>query len=127
MGPVDNKPKKDEEDKAACPVRNADTVTSSQDRLDKRDLERRNSKIPVRQISNGAWWQPAMLLGMQITGWIVGPIIAGLLLGRWLDKKFGTEPWLLLVSMVLAFVITNVGIVREGRRAQQKMEEKDKK
>ena len=90
MGPVDNKQKDDEDNKAA-------------------------------------WWQPAMLLGMQITGWIVGPILVGLLLGRWLDKKFGTEPWLLLVSMVLAFVITNVGIVKEGRRAQQKMEEKDKK
>ncbi len=77
--------------------------------------------------SQAAWWQPGLLLGMQVTGWIVGPIILGLLLGRWLDKKFDTEPWLLLVSLALAFITTNIGILKEGRHAQKKMEEEDKK
>ena len=59
-----------------------------------------------------AWWQPALEVGTQITGWIAAPIILALFIGRWLDKKYDSEPWLFLGSMLLAFIITSIGIAR---------------
>ena len=53
-----------------------------------------------------------MEIGSQITGWVVGPIILSLFLGRWLDNKYQTEPWLFLGCMLTAFIITSIGIAR---------------
>ncbi len=59
-----------------------------------------------------AWYQPAIEIGAQITGWIAGPIILGLFIGRWLDNKYNSEPWMFLGAMMIAFIITSVGIAK---------------
>jgi len=38
-----------------------------------------------------------------IPGFLVVPPVAGALAGLWLDKRFGTAPWLLLVFLLLGF------------------------
>lgn len=38
-----------------------------------------------------------------IPGFLVVPPVVGALAGMWLDKRFGTAPWLLLVFLVLGF------------------------
>ena len=57
-----------------------------------------------------AWWQPALEVGAQITGWVAGPIILALFVGKWLDQRYNSEPWLFIGSMSLAFIITSIGI-----------------
>jgi F0F1-type ATP synthase assembly protein I len=50
-------------------------------------------------------------------------IAIGALGGRWLDEKFGTEPWLLIVGLVLGAVAAYrdlVLLVAEHRRETQK-------
>ena len=38
-------------------------------------------------------------------GWIfLFSILLGLLIGWWLDKKFGTEPWFMLAGLILGVV-----------------------
>jgi F0F1-type ATP synthase assembly protein I len=32
---------------------------------------------------------------------IAVPLLVGVLLGRWLDKRFGTEPWILIAGSLL--------------------------
>jgi F0F1-type ATP synthase assembly protein I len=58
------------------------------------------------------WWQPGLEIFGQITGWIAGPIIISLFLGKYLDNKYGTKPWLFLGLTALAFFITCYGIVK---------------
>jgi ATP synthase protein I len=41
---------------------------------------------------------------LNLGGIIAGCMVAGVLLGYWLDKKFQTEPWLLLAGSVLGIV-----------------------
>ena len=60
------------------------------------------------------WWQPYASLMVDISGWLVGPVIAGLFVGRWLDQKFHTAPWLMLLTLGLAFMVTNVAIMKKG-------------
>ena len=40
--------------------------------------------------------------------------------GRWLDKYFGTEPWLLLLSCALAFALAIYVLVKSARIAAGK-------
>jgi len=58
------------------------------------------------------WWQPGMEIFAQVTGWIAGPIIISLFLGKYLDTKFNTKPWIFLGLTAAAFILTCFGIVR---------------
>lgn len=73
-----------------------------------------NSQVP--------WWQPALLLFIQLSGWIIVPVVAAMFLGKWLDGKYGTEPWLYIASVGCAFVISMVGIIRETRHYSKQIE-----
>ncbi len=73
------------------------------------------------------WWQPGMLLFGRLSGWIAGPIIAALFIGKWLDKKYDSEPWIFLASVGIAFIISSVGIVREAKVVMNKIIEDEKK
>lgn len=73
------------------------------------------------------WWQPGMLLFGRLSGWIAGPIIAALFIGKWLDKKYDSEPWIFLASVGIAFIISSVGIVREAKVVMNKIVEDEKK
>lgn len=73
------------------------------------------------------WWQPAMIIGGQIIGWIAGPLILSLFIGQWLDEKYGSEPKFLLISVGIAFVLSNVGIILNTLKAAKDLEKLDKK
>jgi hypothetical protein len=53
-------------------------------------------------------------------GTLTGGLIVGVLGGRWLDAKFGTDPWLLLAGILvgLAVGLYDVGRVALGRGRQ---------
>ena len=38
-----------------------------------------------------------------IPGFLVVPPVVGVLVGRWLDQRYHTAPWLLLVFLLLGF------------------------
>lgn len=73
------------------------------------------------------WWQPGLVLFMKLSGWIAGPIILGVIVGKWLDKKYGTEPWLFLLIVGIAFFVSMFGIVRDAMKAMREIEEQEKK
>jgi len=79
----------------------------------------------IKEKNKEVWWQPALVIGGEITGWIVGPLILALFLGDWLDKKYASAPKFLLISVGIAFVISNVGIITNTIKAAKKIE-KDK-
>jgi ATP synthase protein I len=44
-------------------------------------------------------------------------VIIGLLFGRWLDDRFGTSPWLMIVFVAFGFAAGIRAVVRGVRRA----------
>lgn len=74
-----------------------------------------------------AWWQPAMVMFLKLSAWIATPIIIALYLGKWLDKEFNTAPWLFLLSMAAAFLISMVGLIKNTLAEYKKIEEQSKK
>lgn len=77
--------------------------------------------------SEAAWWQPAIVMFSRLSGWIIGPILVALFVGKWLDKKYGTEPWLFLISVGIAFAISTFGIVMDAMKELRRIDKEEKK
>ena len=55
---------------------------------------------------------PAIKMFANVSGWIAGPIIIALFVGKWLDKKYDTAPWIFLGLTGIAFLISIFGIMK---------------
>ena len=67
----------------------------------------------TNNLNNGnPWWKPGMEIFIQVSGWIVAPIILALVAGKYLDMRYGTKPVIFLTLAGIGFLITSFGIVR---------------
>ncbi len=73
------------------------------------------------------WWQPGIQLFARLSGWIGGPIILAVFLGKFLDRKYNTEPWLFLVTVGISFVISMVMLIKIGFEEFKKIEKQETK
>jgi len=67
-------------------------------------------------------WAIALRVAFSISGWIAFPVIFGLFLGKWLDKKFGTEPWLFFTTICFCFLVSMYGLVTEAKKEFKRIE-----
>ena len=51
-----------------------------------------------RELKNN-FWAPALGIFGRFSVWIIIPVIFGVFLGTYLDKKFNTEPWIFFISI----------------------------
>lgn len=66
----------------------------------------------------GRWLRPIGLLTAIPFVLLFGPLI-GYFIGDWLDKRFGTEPWLMTIFIVMGFVAAGRevwGLIRRASR-----------
>ena len=75
-----------------------------------------------RQREQESWWKPGFVLFSRLSGWIGGPVILALFVGKWLDQRYHTEPWLFLASVGTAFLLSLAGIVWEAEKAMKEIE-----
>jgi len=54
-------------------------------------------------------------------------VAIGALFGRWLDGKLGTEPWMLLVFLVIGLIAGFRGVLRAVARAEKAAEKADRR
>jgi F0F1-type ATP synthase assembly protein I len=73
------------------------------------------------------WWQPGVVLFTRLSGWIAGPVIIAVFVGKWLDNKYNTAPWLFLLTVGIAFAISMFGIVREAMTELKKIDRENEK
>lgn len=59
------------------------------------------------------WHEPLVVFG-KVSGWVVAPVVIALFLGRFLDKKFDSEPIIFLGLTGFAFLVSCFGIYREA-------------
>lgn len=84
-------------------------------------------KMGQDQPKKKAWWGPALGIFFRFSAWIVFPVLAGLFIGKWLDKKYGTEPWMFIASMAAAFGISIFGLVKSVLAEYQNIERENQK
>ena len=68
------------------------------------------------------WWQPALFMFFRLSSWIVVPVLAGIFLGKWLDRRYGTTPWLFLTTVGVAFVVSMAGLVKNTLKEYKKID-----
>ena len=67
------------------------------------DNKKKNNQKPARPAGGDESWS-AVSLAWEMGYSIAIPLVVFALIGRFLDKKFGTSPWLLLVGILLAII-----------------------
>lgn len=60
------------------------------------------------------------------TAWIVGPVFVGAFIGKMLDEKYQTEPWLFLASVGVCFLISMFGLIKNALREFKRIENESK-
>jgi F0F1-type ATP synthase assembly protein I len=78
-----------------------------------------NPKIP--------WWKPGIELFLRLSGWIGGPVVIAVFVGKFLDRKYHSEPWLFLLSVGIAFAVSMIALIRIGFKEFKKIDEENKK
>ncbi|MBP6060888.1 MAG: AtpZ/AtpI family protein [Candidatus Pacebacteria bacterium] len=86
--------------------------------------EDNKDKLP-RPNFGGVNWQPAVEIFSQVSGWIAGPIILALIVGKYLDGYFNTKPWIFLGLTGLAFFVSTFGIVKVVSKYMSRSEIED--
>ena len=72
------------------------------------------------------WWEAAVEIFSEVSGWIAGPVVIALILGKYLDGRFDTKPWIFLGLTGFAFLVSTYGIVKVVSRYMKKIAEEDK-
>ena len=89
--------------------------------IDKRLDEARARITPDPTVDPRARGQ-ALGQGMRIAVELVVGVAIGGFVGWWLDRYFGTAPWLMVVCLLLGFAAGMMNVIRIARRMQAQAE-----
>jgi len=73
------------------------------------------------------WWGRGLSLFFRLSSWIVGPILVAVVIGKWLDRRYQTGPWLFLLAIGVAFVISTSGMIKDSLRELKRIDAEEKK
>lgn len=76
----------------------------------------------IKNQNKDNWWQDAMFIFFKLSIWIVGPILAGVFIGKYLDERYDSTPWLFLLSVGIAFIVSITGLVKNTLAEFKKIE-----
>ncbi len=82
------------------------------------DKEKLNKEAP--------WWQEGVITFAKVSASIAVPIVIALYLGKYLDNKYNTEPWIFLSLTFIAFIISLVSIWINMMKYIKDLESKEK-
>ncbi|HHY22141.1 MAG TPA: AtpZ/AtpI family protein [Bacilli bacterium] len=57
-----------------------------------------------------------MVLTSSVLSYLVGPILVGVFGGNWLDGRFGTKPFMLIIGLLLGLATGVYGLIRLLRK-----------
>ncbi|HBI25672.1 MAG: hypothetical protein UT41_C0001G0208 [Candidatus Wolfebacteria bacterium GW2011_GWC2_39_22] len=67
-------------------------------------------------------WQPGIQLFLRLSGWIGGPVLIAVVIGKALDARYHTDPWLFLLSVGIAFVVSTFAIIHYGLKEMKRID-----
>jgi F0F1-type ATP synthase assembly protein I len=71
------------------------------------------------------WWYDSLVIFGRVSTWVTIPIVIALFVGKYLDRTFGTEPWMFLGLTALAFFISIFGILKVIKKYLQTIKDND--
>lgn len=79
--------------------------------------------------NKNAWWKPGLIILTKVSASIAIPIVLALYIGKYLDKKYNSEPWIFLGLTFIAFLFSLFSIWKNvvSYMSNLEKEEKNKK
>ena len=77
-----------------------------------------------KKIAEDSSWQTALVIFTRLSVWIGVPVVLAVFLGRWLDQRYNSEPWLFLITVGVAFIISMFGLIIEALKEFKKIDSK---
>ncbi len=74
---------------------------------------------------NDIWWKTGVQIFSDISTWIIVPVILALIIGKYLDNKYNTKPWIFFILIILSFLLSAYGIVKTVKKYKIKLERQD--
>jgi len=68
------------------------------------------------------WWQPPVFLFLKFSSWVVAPVLLAAFLGKWLDNKYDSEPWIFLFAVGTAFLVSILGLIKTVTEEYRRLE-----
>ena len=73
------------------------------------------------------WWREGVLLSVKVSAYIAVPVIIASYVGKYLDKKYSSDPYLFLISIAIGFASTIYLIWKEVKNYQRKIAKEEEK
>jgi F0F1-type ATP synthase assembly protein I len=73
------------------------------------------------------WWRDGLFLFMNLSGYMLGPLALGYIVGSYIDTRLDSAPWGLVSASVLGFILSTIGILLETVKYLKKVEKKEEK
>ncbi len=62
----------------------------------------------------------------RMSGYIIGPVILGLVVGKTIDARYHTSPRAVIISIIVASVISFIGLIKEAMKYVKTIDTKPK-
>lgn len=72
------------------------------------------------------WWKEGLMIFAQVSSYIAIPIVVSLYLGKYLDSKYNTEPYIFFLLIALAFLTSMFLIWQTVKIYIKDLKEEDK-
>ncbi|MFA6325518.1 MAG: AtpZ/AtpI family protein [Candidatus Paceibacterota bacterium] len=73
------------------------------------------------------WWRDGVIIFVKVSSYIAFPVIIASFVGKSLDKKYNTEPFIFFILITIAFGSTMFLIWKEMKTYKKKIEKEEKK
>jgi len=81
------------------------------------------SQVEKPKSENQSDWGTALKIFINLSVWIAFPVIIGTFLGRWLDRKYHTDPWLFLTTLGVCFLVSMYGLITKAVKEFKKIDQ----
>jgi len=72
------------------------------------------------------WWRDGVILFTKVSAYIAFPVIIASYVGKFLDKKYNTDPFLFFTSIAVAFISTMLLIYKEVKIYKNSLDKEKK-
>lgn len=79
-------------------------------------MEKDNNNTKKDSLLNSEYLQ----IFTKVSVWIIGPVLFSLIIGKYLDGKYNTTPWILGVALALSFTLSMFMIVKIAKKYMDK-------
>jgi F0F1-type ATP synthase assembly protein I len=75
-------------------------------------MEKDNNNMKKDSLLNSEYLQ----IFTKVSVWIIGPVLFSLIIGKYLDSKYNTAPWILGLALTLSFTLSMFMIVKIAKK-----------